>query len=123
MKSSMYVVALAGIVSGAVIIGLPINSPAHAEQSAAVCMAGETGGDNQGQAFTIVVSEQRVAQMQQRGLSITACNGRDAEVAQIRAEMCQLAATAPTPVIARFTGLYGVSPSEMCSMTGEIIGD
>ncbi len=96
----------------------PLPSLAQADVREPVCMAGVA--NDTGQSFTIIVHSDRASALRSRGFVVEPCEGKDAEIAAYRSEVCALARSTPEQVKQGLIANYGIGPDEMCQLAREI---
>ncbi len=62
----------------------------------------------------------RQGEMEAAGYSVAPCNGRDAELASYRTEMCRYASSIPQSVSVLFEQDHGVTPQKLCDLASEV---
>lgn len=115
------IAALALVPAFAAVTPISFQSAAIAQdQSGPVCMNSGARRSSTGESLTIVVSSARKSEMEAKGYVAERCSGKENSVAQFRAQICGLAATAPQPVKISFEQTYGVTPDRLCALASEI---
>ncbi len=85
---------------------------AQSENQTTVCM---TNGN-----MWALLLPSRQAEMEAAGYSVAPCNGREAQAASYRTEICRYANTVPETVAALFEQDHGVSPRKLCDLAREV---
>ncbi len=115
-KISQYI-AIAAVVF-TVTISIPqFTAPAIAQNTTSyICMsrviAGAPSSDN---IFTIIVQRSQKSSFENKGFSITDCNGKLSQFTNYKQQMCAFAANAPASAQQSFASTRGVTPTQLCN--------
>lgn len=93
----------------------PLSSPAAAQtKNSYICMQKRINAQNGNNTFNIIVKEKLKSLFETRGFNIASCNGRLAQIANYKQQICGLV-QAPSLVRQGFAESYGATPSELCN--------